>query len=208
MPKRLIVNIRGANAAGKTTLMRHFLGDPFNTHQLVAPDGTKVDIQTTDVFGLTLPVAIIGKYDASKYSGCDKIKSAEAIEWAIKECLRLFEDHHVMFEGFRVSKSYKRYAALRNELSAQGEIFLWVFLHAPKELIFERAQARRDDGKEIDKKELTSVVNTIGSSRQKVMFNWPDEHLTLDPLNTPLRVFERLRDEMISRECGKSLGWK
>lgn len=206
--KRVIVNIRGANAAGKTTLMRNFLGDPFNSHIFVAPDGTKVDFQSTDVFGLALPVVIIGKYDTSKYSGCDKIKSAEAIEWAVEHALKTFPDHHVMFEGFRVSKSYKRYAALRNRLAAQGEVFLWVFIHATKELIFERAQARREDGKEIDKKELESVVRQMNKTQGAVQFNWPGEMLSLDPMNPPLVVFERLRDEMAARERGETLGAK
>ncbi len=203
--RRLIINIRGANAAGKTTLARRFLQEPL-VDTMIAPDGTKVGFQTCEVAGLKLPVNLLGRYDESKYSGMDTVKSAEACEWAVREALRR-GGAHVMFEGFRVSKSYARYAAMRNEIVRTSRVrWLWVFLHAPTELIWERAQARREDGKLVDKKELEAVVRQMDKTRRTVDQLWPGEMLTLDPTKPPEDIYLRLLAEIAVREQGETLG--
>lgn len=203
MTKRLILNIRGANAAGKTTLMRRFIGDPVGMIEMKAPDGTKVHFQASSTPGLDLPCVVIGKYDDSKYSGCDKIKSADAIEWAVNEALRVWPHHHVLFEGFRVSKSYSRFAALRNTLSAAGETYLWAFLHATHDLICARSEGRREDtSRPIDRDELGRVVKQMSKTRNTVLQLWPDEAITLSPVDTPDVVFTQLRDWLAQKEQG------
>lgn len=205
MTKRLTLNIRGANAAGKTTLMRKFLDDPLGVMDVVelkAPDGTKVHFQCTNVTELVHPVCVIGKYDDSKYSGCDKIKSADAIEWAVKHALEKWPDHHVLFEGFRVSKSYSRFADLRNLLSGGGEIYLWAFLHATHDLICERSEGRREaNSRPIDREELGRVVRQMDKTRRTVLQLWPDEAITLHPTDTPDVVFANLIDWLAEKEA-------
>lgn len=205
MACRLVVNIRGANASGKTTLARNFLKDQLDLITTTAPDGTKVDYQVCRVPGLSRMVTLIGRYDESKYSGCDRIKSADAICWAVSQVTG--SENHVLFEGFRVSKSYARFAALRNELVREHDItWLWALLHAPKELIFERAAARREDGKLIDKKELTSVCGQMDGTRTKLRQAFHGDVLTLDPRRSPRELYTRLVDEMTARERGATLG--
>jgi hypothetical protein len=211
--RRLIVNVRGANASGKTTLVRQFLAAAARLERLqlrVDPEGAFPG-RWTDGFrlelpGLALPVIVVGAYDESKYSGCDKIKSADDIETAIRSAFSL--GGHVLFEGFRVSKSYARFAALRNELcrADPGLTWLWVLLHAPKELIFERAQARREDGRLVDKKELAAVVSQMSSTRDKLRQAFPGDVLTLDPAKDPTYLYLRLLGEMAARERGETMG--
>lgn len=195
MNKRLIVNIRGANASGKTTLMRHFMENVVNSLELRSPDNTRVDFQFAHAPGsLNMPLCIIGKYDASKYSGCDKIKSADAIEWAVKHAMEAYPAHHVMFEGFRVSKSYSRFAALRNELTRQYDVrWVWAFLHASHDLICARSEARREDtSRPIDKVELGRVVKQMTKTKRTVEQLWHEDAVTLDPNDSPDEVYHRL----------------
>ena len=195
MPRRLIINIRGANASGKTTLMRHFVANMGASLELRSPDNTKVDFQFChQPAELAMPLCVIGKYDDSKYSGCDKIKSADAIEWAVRHAMTEFPGHHIMFEGFRVSKSYSRFAALRNELTQTGRVrWIWAFLHASHDLICERSEARREDtSRLIDKEELGRVVKQMNKTRRTVQQLWPEDEVTLDPLTSPDEVYQKL----------------
>lgn len=205
MTKRLTLNIRGANAAGKTTLMRKFLANPTEPVEVIekrAPDGTKVHFQLSSVTGLSRPVVIIGKYDDSKYSGCDKIKSADAIEWAVQHALEAWPTHHVLFEGFRVSKSYSRFADLRNRLSGAGETYLWAFLHATHDLICERSEGRREaNSRPIDREELGRVVKQMDKTRRTVLQLWPDEAITLHPSDTPDTVYANLIEWLADKEA-------
>lgn len=201
--RRLIVNIRGANAAGKTTLARQF-HDPSTEGLLGEFAGVKVRCTVKEVPGLELPVMLVGTYDDSKYSGCDKIKSVEAIEGAIRAAAA-GGDHHVLFEGFYVSKSWARYAALRNELTRADPnlTWLWAFIHAPEALIFERSEARRSpDSRPIDKKELAGVVRQMANSRRNAMELYPkQEVLTLDPTRAPEVLYRDLVQRMAELEA-------
>lgn len=212
-PRRLIVNIRGANASGKTTLARRFIPaatmgfDRLNMHLCTAPDGTEIRYSSIHPEGLQLPVMVIGTYDESKYSGMDKVKSADAICYAVSWAAQTHGAHHTLFEGFRVSKSYARFAELRNSLVREtGQTWLWALMHAPVELIYERAAARREDGKEIDHRELAAVVRQMDKTRSKVREAWPRDALTLDPRQPPEALYERLVGEMAARERGETLG--
>lgn len=202
MPNKLIVNIRGANASGKTTLVRNLLANAsFSEQGQVAPDGTKMSWHRGYIPGLELPVIVIGKYDDSKYSGCDKIKSVEAIEWAVREAAK--EDAHVVFEGFRVSKSYARFAELRNDLVRTSRVtWLWALLHAPEELIFARADARREaTSRPTDRKELSGVVRQMDKTRRTVMQLWPRDHVDLRSEKSPQELYDQLIMQMKRREA-------
>jgi hypothetical protein len=215
---RLIVNIRGANASGKTTLARQFIAHA--EARLPIDLGPMAGAPVSGCL-LTLPqlrrrVFLLGKYDDSKYSGCDKIKVADAIAEAVRY-LAIHRDCHVLFEGFRVSKSYTRYAALRNELvkarpalspDLEPARWLWVFMHAPDEVIFARSEARREDAsRPIDKKELAAVQRVVNNTRDKVRAAFPGEHLTLRPESwSPVMLYDRLIHEMELRERGESGG--
>lgn len=205
--KRLIVNIRGANAAGKTTLAANF-HNPQEIREIFWGEGGEVK-STYSVWrhpALELPVYLLGPYGKTKYAGGDTIKSADAIEGMVRQ-LAEAQSGHVVFEGFRVSKSYARFAALRNALVREtGATWLWAFLHAPKDLIWERAQARREDGKLVDKKELEAVVRQMNKTRDTVRYIWPKDVLTLDPTQEREVLVRRLIDEMAARERGETLG--
>lgn len=211
---RIIVNIRGANAAGKTTLARQFHNKE-REFELGTFAGVKVKATLKMVEGLSRAVLLLGTYDESKYSGCDKIKSKDAIQGAVWHAALesdpdgVVAHAHVVFEGFYVSKSYGPYVELRKQIlraSAihEGDIrWLWAFIHAPEALIFERSEARRSpDSRPIDKKELGGVVRQMANSRRNAMEIFPkQEVLTLDPTRAPEALYEDLVQRMAELEA-------
>ena len=212
MARRLIINIRGANASGKTTLARKFIehgrfdGTTMLPMRIEGEPYSEVHSSSYYFPGLSRSVRIIGPYDESKYSGCDKIKSIGVIKAAVRSAGH-FSDH-ILFEGFRVSKSYGPTAELRNELvrSHKDLTWLWTLMDAPVELIYERAAARREDGKPIDKEELAGVVRQMNNTKAKVKAAFPGEYLLLDPRCEPDFLFKRLLNEIKAREHGETLG--
>jgi len=186
MTTRVIVNIRGANASGKTTLMRRVIGSaPYvDLGQFPDAQGKMGFVQghQFSLEGFELPFLVIGRYDASKYSGCDKIKSADQIEGVLRWAIDGGFAGHVLFEGFRVSKSWARFAAVRNWcVSNHHASWVWAFLRAEPELIFERSAARREaDARPIDKEELAAVCRVMASTWRKAKVAMPRDCLDLD----------------------------
>jgi hypothetical protein len=206
--RRLIVNIRGSNAVGKTTLARMFLPektagfDRLNEYFYTHEDGTKVAYSSAEIPGLKLPVIVLGTYDASKYSGMDKVKSADAICGAVEHAAKTHGEHHTLFEGFRVSKSWDRYAELRNRLVREADVtWLWAMLNAPLELIYARSEARRDaSSRPMDEKELAAVWRVMNNSRVKAKTAFPDDTVVLDAAQKPEALFALLVLAMRHRE--------
>lgn len=202
VPNRLVINIRGANASGKTTLARRFLA-PNGQFELGEFHGVKVKAnRTLPLFDVHHPVYVIGTYDDSKYSGCDKIKSAEAIteavSWAACEL-----PGHILFEGFRVSKSYERFATLRNYVvnTMHNHGWLWVFLNATLPLIIERSNLRREEGsRPADEKELGAVVRQMDNTRRKVRAAFPGESIDLQVIDPVEYNFAAVVNEIRRRE--------
>jgi hypothetical protein len=213
---RVITNIRGANAAGKTTLAR-FFHDKEREFLLGEFAGVKVRATLETIPGLSRDVLLLGTYDESKYSGCDKIKSKDAIQGALRYAAGSLLDFqrggpaqlppHILFEGFYVSKSWGPYCELRKEIlkANPGLRWLWAFLHAPETLIFERSEARRSpDSRPIDKKELGGVVRQMDNSRRNAMQIFPKEEcLTLDPRRSPDELYAQLVGRIALLEGGE-----
>jgi hypothetical protein len=213
--KRVITSLRGANASGKTTVAR-FFHDKDREFALGTFAGVKVRATLKTIPGLERPVLLVGTYDESKYSGCDKIKSKDAIHGALwYAALEADPDGavasaHILFEGFYVSKSWGPYCELRKQILKAAQYrepelrWLWAFIHAPLELILERSQARRSaDSRPIDPKELAGVVNQMGNSRRNAMQIFPKEEcLTLDPTEAPEALYAKLVAQMALLEAG------
>jgi thymidylate kinase len=197
-PRRIIVNIRGPNASGKTTLARHF-------HQPNAADilpvwgageNTLVPFTTKIVEGLQLPVRLLGQYDGkSKYEGCDKIKSVGAIQSAVRRMSTDPLGGHVVFEGFRVSKRYGPYAELRSTIVHENRpdvVWLWALSDISEALMYERAQARSPD-RELNRPELAATWRQMRNTIAKARAAFPAEQvLLLDARLSPEELFGQL----------------
>jgi predicted kinase len=146
----MIINIRGASGAGKTTVVRSLIGDakmePLRWSESRNPNAYAVrGLFNRDVF-------ILGSYETT-CGGCDAIATQDEVCDGVR---KLAKFGHVIFEGLLVGKISQRYHDLSVELG--GIKFL--FLDTPLELCLERVRGRRaerGDGREFNTKNTESA---------------------------------------------------
>jgi len=131
-----IVNIRGCNGSGKTTIVRRFLGKLF-TEPLGGkpgrPAGYRVDATP---WGIRAPIFVVGSYE-NACGGADGINTQEEIVDRVKKAYPL---GHVLVEGLLMSKSSDG-GVTAPALRDMGAIFS--FLDTPWDVCLERVLNRR-----------------------------------------------------------------
>lgn len=130
-----IVNIRGCNGSGKTTIVRRFMSklpcEPLGPAG--KPLGYVVD---ATAWGITLPIYIIGSYE-NTCGGTDGISTQEEISDRV---VKAYSFGHVLVEGLLMSKSSAG-GHTAPILKDHGAIF--GFLDTPWDTCLERVLARR-----------------------------------------------------------------
>lgn len=134
--KHQIVNIRGCNGSGKTTIVRRFLERLPSTPlggKPGKPAGYKVD---ATAWGITLPIFVVGSYE-NACGGADGISTQEEIAARVTSAV---EHGHVFVEGLLMSKSSAG-GHVAPILKDHGAIF--AFLNTPWDVCLERVLGRR-----------------------------------------------------------------
>lgn len=134
--KRQIVNIRGCNGSGKTTIVRRFLDRLPATPLGGKPEKPAGYCVSAEAWGLRLPVYVVGSYE-NTCGGTDGIKTQEEI---VDRVQRAHAHGHVLVEGLLMSKSSDG-GTTAPALRAMGAIF--AFLDTPWEVCLQRVLARR-----------------------------------------------------------------
>ena len=131
-----IVNVRGANGSGKTTIVRRFLeklpSEPLGGKP-GRPSGYRVDATS---WGIRSPVFVVGSYE-NTCGGADGISTQEEIA---ERTTKAHIYGHVLVEGLLMSKSSAG-GYVAPVLKSRGAIF--AFLDTPWEVCLERVLARR-----------------------------------------------------------------
>ena len=131
-----IVNVRGCNGSGKTTIVRRFL-DRLPSQPLGGkpgrPAGYTVD---ASAWGISVPVFVVGSYE-NTCGGTDGINTQEEIAERVVKAHAL---GHVLVEGLLMSKSSAG-GHVAPILKDHGAIF--AFLDTPWETCLERVLQRR-----------------------------------------------------------------
>lgn len=134
--KHQIVNIRGCNGSGKTTVVRRFL-DKLSVQPLGGKPGRPAGYQVdASPWGINAPVFVVGSYE-NACGGADGINTQEEIADRVVKALPL---GHVLVEGLLMSKSSDK-GHVAPILKKHGAIF--AFLDTPWDVCLERVLARR-----------------------------------------------------------------
>lgn len=136
--KHQIVNIRGCNGSGKTTIVRRFL-EKLSSESLGGkpgrPAGYRVDASP---WGIQAPVFVVGSYE-NTCGGADGISTQEEIADRVVKALPM---GHVLVEGLLMSKSSDK-GHVAPILKQNGAIF--AFLDTPWDVCLERVLNRRKE---------------------------------------------------------------
>ncbi len=134
--KNQIVNIRGCNGSGKTTIVRRFL-EKLPTVQLGGKPGRPAGYQVdASPWGIHLPVYVVGSYE-NACGGADGIKTQEEI---VERVQKAYSYGHVLVEGLLMSKSSDN-GTTAPALKEMNAIF--AFLNTPWDVCLERVLGRR-----------------------------------------------------------------
>lgn len=135
--KHQIVNIRGCNGSGKTTIVRRFLERLPNEKlggKPTRPAGYQVD---ASAWGISAPVFVVGSYE-NTCGGADGINTQEEIADRVVKALPL---GHVLVEGLLMSKSSDK-GHVAPILRENGAVF--AFLDTPWDVCLDRVLKRRE----------------------------------------------------------------
>lgn len=159
----MIINLRGTNGSGKSTVARALMGtDPEEVElaEFQTPAG-----KWRQVIGYRNPalgLIVVGPY-RTDCGGCDGVKTQDLICEAVTSAAKDF-NQHVFFEGVIVSTLFSRYAKLADELGRDE--FVFAYLDTPLAVCLKRIQ-KRNGGKPIKEDLVADKVRAINSTRHK-----------------------------------------
>lgn len=161
----MIVNIRGTNGSGKSTIIRLLLeADHRPIHGKAGPRLP----EAYEITGLAKrPIYVIGPYNIPS-GGCDSLQPFDEMVPPLIE--RYAARGHVIFEGVLISTYYGGIGAM---LERWGKDAIVLFLDTPVETCIERVEARRKqqryDAKPLNSKLLRAKHATIERLRVKLL---------------------------------------
>lgn len=160
-----IVNLRGTNGSGKSTVARALLEDAGAYEVELAAHHSPAG-KPRPVIGYMAPardLIVIGPY-RTQCGGCDAVPTQDLICEAVRRASGMAE--HVFFEGLLISGLYSRYRALSQELGG----FTWAFLDTPLEKCLARV-AGRNGGKPLkrDGETVKGKYRAILRTREKAL---------------------------------------
>lgn len=157
--KRMLVNIRGCNGAGKSTIPMSMMDDPnMFVQELVDTDGKKISALT--VFPSYGWVAL-GTY-FNKTGGLDTLKNNEITRMTLYAALDLFPEYDILMEGIMASTIRSTYIDLFHEVDDiyKSLKVLIVSLLPPVEVAISRVY-KRNGGKPIKEDAVRGKWKTV-----------------------------------------------
>ena len=164
MSKKLLVNIRGCNGAGKSTVPMSMLSDPdMYIEELKYSDGKRIGAFT--VFPAYGWIAL-GTY-FNKTGGLDGIRNMTCVKTALYAALGMYPDYDIIMEGILCSTVFSSYSDLFHIIENQtGRQVMILSLLPPLEVCLERIQSR-NGGKPIKGDLVAGKRTSVARSHEK-----------------------------------------
>lgn len=155
----VIINLRGTNGSGKSTVARAFPGEGVTLAPFSTPKGKLRHVVGN--YSKEFDLIVVGPY-RTECGGCDAIGTQDQVCESVASAAGLAE--HVLFEGVIVSTLFERYRKLSLRLGGM----VWAYLDTPVELCLARIAAR-NGGKPIKEELVRDKVRSIESTRRKAL---------------------------------------
>lgn len=163
MSKRVIVNIRGCNGAGKSTIPMCMMDDKKMFVQSYDWEGKQKNMLT--VFPSYGWVAL-GTY-FNKTGGCDTLSTKSMTEYALIRALEDYPEYDIILEGIILSTVFSTYGELFKDLEEEFDrTAVIVTLTTPLEVCIERIY-KRNGGKGFNEKLVRDKRDMVMRSHEK-----------------------------------------
>lgn len=180
MSKRVIVNIRGCNGAGKSTIPMSMMNDEKMFVQEYEWNGKKKGMLT--VFPSYGWVAL-GTY-FNKTGGCDILSTKEMTEFALMRAVEDFPEFDIILEGIILSTVFSTYGEFFQSLEEEFDRKVIIMtLTTPAELCIERIY-KRNGGKGFNEQLVRDKRGMVMRSHEKYKALGL-KTIKIDPSNTP-----------------------
>lgn len=161
---RVLVNIRGCNGAGKSTIPLSMLDDPELSESYIYSSDAK-RIATITVFP-TYGWVALGKY-SNKCGGLDTIKDIATVERALEYALIRYPKYDLIMEGILCSTTYSSYADMYRKAEKKYSVQpIILSLMPPVEVCLARIQ-ERNGGKPIKENLVADKWGMVYRSHKK-----------------------------------------
>lgn len=198
---QLLINIRGANGAGKSTALIQMRESDPEMFEVVKPVGGKPKIIAT-VYP-SYGIVALGKY-SNKCGGVDSFKGNEMVEKALKYIIKTYPTYTIVMEGIIVSTIYQTYADLFTNLKVKHGLNTKILFLMPTLDVCLKRVYQRNGGKAIKEDSVAQKYRTMerGISKFKAdgfsvdvvdNSNWAKE----DTLDNFLSLIEKYKEELI-----------
>ncbi len=164
--KNLIINIRGCNGSGKSTIVMGLIKDPKKFVVYKHIEGRKSKFGILTVFPSYKTVAL-GTY-FNKTGGADRFPNKATIQKAFWYALRNYPEYDLILEGITISTTASTYIELfmkAEKKFPKRKTIIYSF-NTPLEVCLERVY-KRNGGKPIDEDSVKSKYVTVQNSSKK-----------------------------------------
>jgi len=153
-----LVNVRGCNGSGKSTIPLCITGDP---DKYVVEQEYEGRLQKIATVFPSRGWVILGSYH-NKCGGLDGFKNTETIKFALGYVLKNFPEHNVLMEGAIVSTVRSTYIEMFRAVETAYPDIKCVVLNLvpPFEVCLERIY-ERNGGREIKEEQVKNKYNTV-----------------------------------------------
>lgn len=157
-----LIQIRGANATGKTTIVRQFIQRHNLSMSYIEIGGVTTPLNVSDDGS----IVVLGRYDKST-GGCDLFKNKAHVVATIKYSVKRYAPKVIIFEGFIYGKTFSFAFQLNQLCKLLGYEFKAIVLRRRFERTLELI-TERNGGKPFSIENLKHTVRDVSESAKKL----------------------------------------
>ena len=157
-----LIQIRGCNGSGKTTMMRQFV----EKHNLSIKEIKVNNIQTFISSSEDMKTIVLGKYDR-KTGGCDLYKNADHVVKTIYQLIKEYRPNTILFEGLIYGLTFKFAKELADNVKNYGYDYKGICLYLDPEEAIKRIYIR-NGGKDINQEYIYNKTKSFLTSYNKL----------------------------------------
>ena len=192
-----IIQVKGSNGSGKTSLVLDLGKLSENWTWLQTPDGLTYATVFDDINWVA-----IGKYDPNaKMGGCDLMPSVESMKQAILDVMKHYPDYWIVFEGMMISTIKSTFYEFLLDLEARGKAqALFVILKSTVDGCLERIAGRGTMKKDLKRGNIYTKCELVirhAKEYDPAHVRWIDVETTNKESMMPCFLWEVGDDQLI-----------